>query len=179
MTGAERDSRDPGAGEMVLEQGRVVEVVADGVWLEAGTSGGCPNCRDGRGCGVSVFQRLFRLPRHRVYLPTRESLSEGDVVVVGLSQRALLRASFWLYLSPLLGLLAGAIALDATLGHEGLTALGAVAGLLVALAAVRSRQRRQASSGEFFPVLREIVFRQMEGVSPDALRGRGDPFGRS
>jgi len=179
MTGVDRESDARDSGDLVLEQARVVEVVADGAWLEAGLSGGCPNCRDGRGCGVSIFQRLFRLPRHRVYLPTSEALSEGDVVVVGLSQRALLRASFWLYSSPLAGLLTGAITLDVLFGNEALTALGAAAGLAAALLAVRSRQRRQARAGDFFPVLREIVFRQVETDSPDSHPPGGDRFGRS
>ncbi|MGM0516204.1 MAG: SoxR reducing system RseC family protein [Pseudomonadota bacterium] len=160
MSGSNRDVEELPDEAMVLEQARVEAVTDEGAWLEAGLSGGCANCRDGRGCGVSVFQRLFRLPRHRVWLPTTEPLSVGDVVVVGLSQRALLRASLWLYLSPLLGLLTGAIVMDSLFGHEALTAAGAASGLFGALLAVNSRQRRQARSGEFFPVLREIVFRQ-------------------
>jgi len=178
MTTVGRKSAEQAPEDLVLEQARVVEVVGDGAWLEAGLSGGCPNCRDGRGCGVSIFQRLFRLPRHRVYLPTSESLSEGDVVVVGLSQRALLRASFWLYFSPLAGLLFGAIVLDMLFGNEPLTALGAASGLTAALVWVRSRQRQQARSGEFFPVLREVVFRQVDAGHPPAGvprdKSRGD-----
>jgi sigma-E factor negative regulatory protein RseC len=160
MREANRDLEGLPETEMVLEQARVESLAEGGAWLDPGLSGGCPNCRNGRGCGVSVFQRLFRLPRHRVWLPTAESLSAGDIVVIGLSQRALLRASLWLYLSPLLGLLAGAIVMDSLFGNEALTAAGAAVGLFGALLAVRFRQRRQARSGEFFPVLREIVFRQ-------------------
>lgn len=146
--------------ELALESAQVVAVEAGGAWLETSTKRGCANCRDGRGCGVSVFQRLFRLPRHRVYLPTDEALSVGDHVVVGLSQRALLVASLWLYLAPLLGLLAGALIADAAIGVEWLTVLAGLAGLVATLMLVRARQRQQARSGRFFPVLHEITFRQ-------------------
>ncbi|MDG4867756.1 SoxR reducing system RseC family protein [Guyparkeria sp. 1SP6A2] len=148
--------------DQVLEAAHVVAVEPDGAWLEASPAQGCANCRDGKGCGVSVFQRLFRLPRHRVYLPTNESLSVGDHVIVAMSQRALLVASVWLYLVPLAGLLGGAIVLDALFSHEALTVLGALGGLLAALAFARAQQRRQARSGGFFPVLHEVVLRQAD-----------------
>lgn len=152
---------DPAAIDRpMLESARVVAVERGGAWLESEGHNGCANCRDGRGCGVSVFQRLFRLPRHRLYLPTDEALSVGDHVVIALSQRAVLVASVWLYLVPLLGLLVGALLADAVVGREWLTALAAVAGLVGSLWLVRTRQQRQARSGAFFPVLHEITLRQ-------------------
>ncbi len=160
MTRSERTSQLPATDGLVLESAKVVAVEPGGAWLEAGASTGCANCRAGKGCGVSIFQRLFRLPRHKVYLPTSESLSVGDHVVVGMSQRALLQASLWLYLAPLLGLLAGAIISDLLLGTEAVTVIGAFTGLVGMLGFVRARQRRQARSGQFFPVLKEVTFRQ-------------------
>ncbi|MFN2381313.1 MAG: SoxR reducing system RseC family protein [Guyparkeria sp.] len=154
----ERDSAS--IEQPVLESARVVAVEEGGAWLESEGQGGCANCREGRGCGVSVFQRLFRLPRHRLYLPTKESLSVGDHVVIALSQRAVLIASLWLYLTPLLGLLGGALFAEALFAREWLTVLGAIAGLAGSLWLVRARQHRQASSGAFFPVLQEITLRQ-------------------
>ncbi|MGM0690725.1 MAG: SoxR reducing system RseC family protein [Pseudomonadota bacterium] len=153
---SERTSPDP----LVLEAAQVVAVESGGAWLESEGQSGCANCRDGRGCGVSVFQRLFRLPRHRLYLPTEERLSVGDHVVIALSQRAVLTASLWLYLAPLVGLLGGALVVEALFAREWLTVVGAVAGLAGALGLVHGRQQRQARSGAFFPVLYEITFRQ-------------------
>lgn len=149
-----------GVDTWVLESARVAAIDTGGVWLETTGQHGCANCRSGRGCGVSMFQRLFRLPQHRIYLPTEEVLSVGDHVVVGLSQRALLLASVWLYLVPLLGLLVGALVADMAFGQEALTVAGGVFGLLGMLAWVRGRQRRQARSGRFFPALQEVTFRQ-------------------
>ncbi|MFO7582998.1 SoxR reducing system RseC family protein [Guyparkeria sp.] len=160
MAAIDRRPESPARGDLVLEPAKVVAVEAGGVWLEAGASAGCANCRDGKGCGVSIFQRLFRLPRHQVYLPTDEPLAVGDHVTVGMSQRALLHASLWLYLAPLLGLLAGALSLDVLVGNEAITVLGALAGLVATLWFVRTRQRRQAASGQFFPVLQEVTLRQ-------------------
>lgn len=146
----------------VLEAARVVAVEAGGAWLESEGQSGCASCREGRGCGVSVFQRLFRLPRHRLYLPTEEALSVGDHVVIALSQRAVLTASLWLYLAPLVGLLVGALVAEMLFAREGLTVLGAITGLAGALLFVRGRQQRQARSGAFFPVLHEITLRQAD-----------------
>ncbi|QGT78425.1 hypothetical protein GM160_05665 [Guyparkeria halophila] len=153
--------RDPAAiDQPMLESALVVAVEPGGAWLESEGQNGCANCRDGHGCGVSVFQRLFRLPRHRLYLPTEATLAVGDHVVIALSQRAVLIASLWLYLAPLLGLMIGALLAEAVFDREWLTALGAVGGLAGSLWLVRARQQRQARSGAFFPVLHEITFRQ-------------------
>lgn len=152
----------------MLESARVVAVEPGGAWLESEGQSGCANCRDGRGCGVSVFQRLFRLPRHRLYLPTEETLAVGDHVVIALSQRAVLIASLWLYLAPLLGLLLGALLAEAAFGREWLTVTGAFGGLAGSLWLVRARQQRQARSGAFFPVLHEITLRQ----APSSSDGR-------
>lgn len=146
--------------DLALESARVVAVESGGVWLETGGQRGCANCREGRGCGVSVFQRLFRLPRHRVFLPTDEPLSVGDHVVIGMAQRALLVASLWLYLAPLAGLLVSALVLDLAFSSEWLTVSGGVAGLVGMLMFVRGRQARQARSGRFFPVLHEVTLRE-------------------
>lgn len=156
------DSERSPMDEPVLEAARVVAVEEGGAWLESEGQSGCANCRDGRGCGVSVFQRLFRLPRHRLYLPTEEGLSVGDHVVIALSQRAVLTASLWLYLAPLVGLLAGALVAEALFAREVLTVMGAITGLAGALGLVHGRQQRQARSGAFFPVLHEITFRQVD-----------------
>ncbi len=152
----ERASND----QLVLEAAYVVAVETEGAWLESEGQSGCANCREGRGCGVSVFQRLFRLPRHRLYLPTEETLSVGDHVVIALSQRAVLTASLWLYLAPLVGLLTGALVAEALFTREWITVAGAMAGLAGALLFVHGRQQRQARSGAFFPVLHEITLRQ-------------------
>ncbi len=154
----------------VLEAARVVAVEPGGAWLESEGQGGCANCRDGRGCGVSVFQRLFRLPRHRLYLPTDQILGVGDHVVIALSQRAVLIASLWLYLAPLLGLLGGALLAEVLFAREWLTVSGAALGLTGSLWWVRARQQRQARSGAFFPVLHEITLRQAGESSVDPFR---------
>ena len=152
MPGAESEG-------LALESARVIAVEDDGVWLETGVQRGCANCREGRGCGVSVFQRLFRLPRHRVFLPTGQPLSVGDHVVIGMAQRALLIASLWLYFVPLAGLLSGALIADLVFASEWLTAFAGLAGLFGTLVLVRGRQDRQARSGQFFPVLHEVTLR--------------------
>ncbi|KTG16007.1 MULTISPECIES: SoxR reducing system RseC family protein [unclassified Guyparkeria] len=145
--------------ELALEPAQVVDVEAHGVWLETGGHKGCANCREGRGCGVSIFQRLFRLPRHRVFMPTEEPLSVGDHVVIGMAQRALLVASLWLYLAPLAALLITALILDLAFSLEWLTVAGGLSGLVGMLLIVRARQARQARSGRFFPVLHEVTLR--------------------
>lgn len=151
------------SGDWALEAAQVVDVDTDGVWLETGVQRGCANCREGRGCGVSIFQRLFRLPRHRVFLPTDERLSVGDHVVIAMAQRALLIASLWLYMAPLAALLLSALVLDLAFSIEWLTVVGGLAGLVGMLVIVRGRQTRQARSGRFFPILHEITLRTSPG----------------
>lgn len=69
-------------------------------------SGGCG--AGGLGCQTNAFAHLLkRAPALKLRLPTTEALSEGDRLLLSLSQRALIRLSLMAYGLPLVALLLG------------------------------------------------------------------------
>lgn len=122
---------------MIETSARVTRVVGETAWVRVESPSSCGAC-GGKGCGSSIFARLWH-PREPEYPLTNHIAAQvGEPVVLGIEDGALLRAAIAGYLLPLALLLAGAIA-GARWGDGGAVA-GAVLGLV--LAAVWRWRRR-------------------------------------
>ena len=107
-------------------------------WVRVESPSSCGACA-GKGCGSSIYTKLLN-PREPEY-PV-ENLIEarsGEAVVIGIEDGALLKAVYAGYLVPLALLLVGAL-IGSGWGELG-SALGAVAGMLLAVAWLRQRKR--------------------------------------
>lgn len=124
---------------MIETPARITRVDGSTAWVQVESPPSCGAC-GGRGCGASLYARMFH-PREPEY-PVDNAIGAqpGDAVVVGLADGALLKAVCAGYLAPLALLLAGAL-LGTTYGDAGAVA-GAVTGF--ALAAWWLRGRRQS-----------------------------------
>lgn len=142
---------------MIEEQAEVTAIDADGAWVACRAQAGCARCAEGRGCGGGLLGRWLGDRLHRVYVIHQGGLAVGDCVVIGLDERAVLRAALLVYGVPLGALLAGA-----WLGHvlyaSDLAALaGAALGLLVGFGWVRAFSRKIRRHRGFQPaVLRRV-----------------------
>ncbi len=95
---------------MLEEEGTVVRVHADMVEVVTRKKSACGSCAAKNGCGTSLVESLFP-QRTRSFRASNEVLAkEGDRVIIGLDENALQIASMLVYLAPLLGLIAGAMA---------------------------------------------------------------------
>jgi sigma-E factor negative regulatory protein RseC len=114
---------------MIEVPAQVMRVDGDTAWVATRAPNSCGAC-GGKGCGSSIFARLFhrREPEYPVANPI--DASTGDAVIVGIPDGALARATFSGYLVPLALFILGAIA-GARLGDAGAVA-GAVVGLALA-----------------------------------------------
>ena len=96
---------------MVKEQGRVVAVERDGVWIETLRQSACSTCAGKSGCGQHLFERHRPASRDPslsyIKVASSRELHEGDRVIVGMAESSLLKASFLIYLVPLLLMMAG------------------------------------------------------------------------
>jgi len=131
---------------VIEQQGQVVSVAANRVFVRLGGRSGCAACDAGHGCGAGIFGRLLR--RRPVVLEFDNCLAAkpGQAVMVGLPESRLLALASRFYLYPLLAGLVGAVfghylsmVLETATGAaDALTALAALgAG---GLAAWRNRQ---------------------------------------
>jgi sigma-E factor negative regulatory protein RseC len=119
---------------MIETPARVIRAEGAAAWVVSEAPSSCGAC-GGKGCGSSVFNRLWH-PDHPEYQVANPiGASPGEAVVVGLPEGALLQASGAAYLVPLLALLLGA-GLGQLLGGpesgELAAALGGLTGLLLA-----------------------------------------------
>lgn len=141
---------------MVEEHAVVVRVEADVAHLEIERSRPCGLCGSTRGCGVSLWGRLFG---HRAGAFTVDNVlgaAVGDRVVVGLDESLLLRGALRAYLLNALlvclGGICGAALADTPASRDGYAVTGALAGLLLGLAWLHFSSGRGRVEG-FRPVM--------------------------
>lgn len=123
---------------MIEITARVTRIEGETAWVRVESPSSCGACA-GKGCGSSVYARLLN-PREPEY-PVENQIHActGEAVVIGIEDGAILKAVFAGYLLPLALLLAGAL-FGNFWGDAG-SALGAVAGLLLAVFWLRQRTR--------------------------------------
>jgi sigma-E factor negative regulatory protein RseC len=154
---------------MLEEQGKVVEVRGDDLWVETQARSSCSHCSSSS-CTTSVVSKLFGVKRNRLRIPNNLDARVGDRVVIGIPDQLVVRASVWAYLLPAVLMLHGA-ALGHALGSgEGLQSLLAMVGLAIGFALVRGMSRRAASERQFRPRLLRIVEPGHVQVEPSGLR---------
>jgi sigma-E factor negative regulatory protein RseC len=96
---------------MITETATVISVEDTYLLVETIQQSTCGNCSAQKGCGQGVLAKylssasLFRIALHG---EDGAQFKAGDTVELGIDELALVRASLWLYLVPLAGLIVGA-----------------------------------------------------------------------
>lgn len=145
-----RDLQDDTGRGMVEGFARVVALEGDIAWLEIEPSSACGSCGARAGCGVP--RRLKGRSVQRFALPNDFEGRLGERIVVGIPQKALLRASAIAYLLPLIAMI-GAAVLAGWLGYgDGGAALAALGGLAGGFVLAHSRARQLSDEGALAPV---------------------------
>ena len=93
---------------MIEEQGRIVALEEGFVWVETERRSSCSSCGVRQSCGQHLSEK-YKAGASLSYIkaslsPEMDShlLKAGDSVMVGIPENALLKASFLMYLFPLL-----------------------------------------------------------------------------
>lgn len=116
---------------MLHEQGSVVAVEADAIWVETVRASTCGSCKAKAGCGHHLInqQQSGQRARLRVFCDAPQRYQVGDTVQLALPEGALIRGALWVYGLPLLLMFVGALTgsvlpvafdADALLGVTGL-----------------------------------------------------------
>ncbi|WP_422474987.1 SoxR reducing system RseC family protein [Endozoicomonas sp. ALB032] len=123
---------------MIEEEGRVVAIEQGAVWVETIRKSTCSSCSVRNGCGQNLLEK-YRSNKHQSYIQAINdfSIEEDDQVIIGIPESALMRASFLVYLMPLVAMM-GALLLATAVGwNDFFTALSAMAGLAAGFVSVR------------------------------------------
>lgn len=139
---------------------RVVRIDGGVAWFEPEQTTSCGHCASSAACGVSsaavgggtgIGSIARRIELRRFPLDGADGLRVGERVVVGVDERALLKASATAYMIPLVTALAAGGVAQAMVGEDFATMMAMVAGLVAGLAAARFAARRLAARGDLTP----------------------------
>jgi sigma-E factor negative regulatory protein RseC len=151
---------------MIEEHALVVGVEQDIALLEVVRRSACGLCGKTRGCGISLFGRLFGHKNNIFKAANTIHAKPGDSVVVAIEEHAVLMSAAVIYGVPLGALLAGAIlgnALsDATPAQADMYAfIGAIAGLLSGLGWVKGYATARVMSHRYQPTILRLADAQV------------------
>ncbi|HED15200.1 MAG TPA: Fis family transcriptional regulator [Gammaproteobacteria bacterium] len=143
---------------MIEENAHVVQTDSGIAWVEAQRESACGACKVRGGCGTSVLASVMGKRRNQVRALDPVGVKPGDNVLIGLRERALVRASFTMYLLPLAGLFVGALMgqqLDSQ--GEAWTILFGLLGLLAGFGLVNLFYRRIRNN----PVYQAVILKRI------------------
>ena len=124
---------------MIEEQAIVIKASKQSVTLEVVRSKPCGLCGQVRGCGNSIWGKIFS--HQSGHIETRNNLNAklGDIVILGIDETLMLKSSLMLYGVPLLSMflcmvIANSFAKEMT---ELYTLVGAVLGLSLGVVMIK------------------------------------------
>ncbi len=151
---------------MIEEHALVVGVEQDVALLEVVRRSACGLCGKTRGCGISLFGRLFGHKNNVFKAENTIHAKPGDNVVVAIEEQAVLMSAMVIYGVPLGALLLGAILgntlSDGTASQADMYAFaGAVAGLLLGLGWVKGYATARVMSHRYQPTILRLADAQV------------------
>ena len=119
----------------LIEHAGIVQRIEGRRAIVAMQTGGCASCGHGGQCGIGQLAK--GRPATLLAVPLDHPLQPGEPVTVALPASQLARSALLGYLLPALAMLAGAALGGSLIGSDLATALGALVGLAIAIAAAR------------------------------------------
>ncbi|MBF0138384.1 MAG: SoxR reducing system RseC family protein [Magnetococcales bacterium] len=147
---------------MMREEGRVISLEGSVAIVTSERKKSCGSCASKGSCSTLTLSSGHEETRIRAN--NQAGAKVGDRVVVEIQERQFLRASFMVYIVPLLVMiLVGAAVRSLLLDHglvraaEGFGALAGFVGLGVAFFLLRGFNTRIENSARFLPVISDVV----------------------
>jgi sigma-E factor negative regulatory protein RseC len=144
---------------MIEESGEIIACEGEYAWVETQRKSACGSCSVNKGCGTGALSKMYGDKFSRVKALNPISAHQGEVVILGLAEEALVRGSLMMYGVPLVGLILGAVlgvAIAESMALEssdGVTALLGIAGLALGFYVVRLFNQRVARDERYQPVV--------------------------
>jgi len=142
---------------MIEEHAIVVDVDNDTAMLEIVRKTPCGLCGQTRGCGISLWGRLFGHRSNIFKAVNQINAKAGDAVIVGIEEQALLFSSMLVYGIPLATLLVGAllagVLVPSELHADRNAIIGAALGLVLGLFWVKVHSAGRGLDARYRPVI--------------------------
>lgn len=125
---------------MILETGRIVAIEPHGLWVETIQRSACGSCQAQQGCGHSALAKFgASASRLWVLLDGRDpnQFHLGGQVKIGVPEDVITKGSLFVYMVPLVGMIAATLTAHHFSLSDAFTALYALAGLVFGAVIVR------------------------------------------
>jgi sigma-E factor negative regulatory protein RseC len=123
--------------------------------LEIERKTACGLCGQTRGCGNSIWGKLFAHQSSAFKAQNKINAKVGDSVIVGINEKALVKSAMLLYILPLATMLIGAILVSHFRQTDASAMLGAVLGLVLGLLWVKGH----TMSSSYFRLQQPVILR--------------------
>ena len=123
--------------------------------LEIERKTACGLCGQTRGCGNSIWGKLFGHQTTAFKAQNRINAKVGQSVIVGINEAAILKSALLLYIVPLFTLFVGALLATYFWQSDGITMVGAAAGLVSGLLWVKGH----TLSNSYFRLQQPVILR--------------------
>lgn len=162
---------------MIEEHAVVIGVERELALLEVVRRTPCGLCGQTRGCGISLWGKLFGHRGNVFRAVNGIGARQGDNVIVGVDERALLTSSLVAYGVPLFGVLIGAL-LGSVLGGEAAPRdLYAVVGAAIGLALGLLWLKAHAAGHHLDPHYRPVILRPGEADASNPVQWKCEQRG--
>lgn len=94
---------------MIEEVGRVTACSNGQIEIEVAIKSTCSNCQAADNCGTSTIAKAFSGQKENLTIQTHQQIEVGQQVKIGIPEEVVLSLSSFVYLVPLLVLLAGVV----------------------------------------------------------------------
>lgn len=124
---------------MIEEQAIVIKASKDRVTLEVVRTKPCGLCGQVRGCGNSIWGKIFSHQSGHIETKNNLNAKLGDVVILAIDETLMLKSSLMLYGVPLLSMFLGMVFANSLAKEmsELYTLVGAVAGLFLGVVMIK------------------------------------------
>ncbi|MDH3949169.1 MAG: SoxR reducing system RseC family protein [Gammaproteobacteria bacterium] len=143
---------------MIEETATVVKCEGEFAWVEAQRKTTCGNCAANKGCGTSVLAKVIGKKVSRIKAINKAQAREGDTVIVGMNEAALVKGSLAVYMIPLVFMMLFAVtgnvvAVQMAWQTEPVVILFAMIGMVTAGLWLRGFTRRIQHNNDYQPVV--------------------------
>jgi sigma-E factor negative regulatory protein RseC len=130
--------------------------------LEIQRKTACGLCGKTRGCGNSIWGKLFAHQSTSFKAQNPIKAKVGDSVVVGINERALLKSALLLYIAPLVTMMIGAILMNVLMHNNAGSMLGSLIGLIIGFVWVKGHTTASRYFLEQHPVILRLETQDTE-----------------
>jgi sigma-E factor negative regulatory protein RseC len=149
---------------MVEESGIVLSVSDGFAEVETVRTSSCTACQAKSACGHHAIAKVSSSNRMRMMVSDTLASQVGQEVVVGIPEDTLLKASIWMYLVPLLGLVLGAVLPSLVSDESIFAAIGSILGLATGLYFARKVSLAHVNDPDFQPKILSIKTKPIQNI---------------